>query len=66
MKSYFVILRGQNGQPLLMYAAQEDPHDDEPSIPALFSSENEAHESAQRNMFGATYGYEVYEWRHIP
>lgn len=53
---YFVVLRGQGGQPLPMTT---DRYDDDL---AMFASEEDAIAAAEANMLGAAYGFKVYEW----
>ena len=51
---WFVILRGQNDQPLPMVS-------DEDWL-AVFGTEAEATEAAEQNPLGKAYGFEVYSW----
>ena len=55
---WFVMLRGRDGIPYPMLEGvglADDPI-------ALYATEDAAVADAEKNMLGATYGFEVYEW----
>ena len=53
--AWFVMLRSQTGEFPIPFVDLEDDI-------ALFSSEEEARKSAERNMIGRAFGFEVYKW----
>jgi hypothetical protein len=51
---FFVMLRYPKGFPIPMVDEEEDIK--------LFGTREEADNAGKRNMFGETFGYEIYEW----
>lgn len=51
---YFVMLRHQKGHPMVMVDESEDV--------MLFATRKAAEKAAKDNLFGETFGYEIYEW----
>jgi len=51
---FFVMIRHQKGFPMPMVDENEDVK--------LFDTREEAEEAGKKNLFGETFGYEVYEW----
>jgi len=58
--SWFVMLRHQNGRPVLMTRG-EDLNDGAWDA-MLFDTEEEAEDAAERNGLGKAFGWSVYEW----
>jgi hypothetical protein len=52
---FFVMLRHQKGHPMPMVDENEDV--------VLFRTESEAETAGKNNLFGETFGCEVYQWR---
>jgi hypothetical protein len=52
---FFVIIRHQKGHPMMMVDENEDVQ--------LFTTREDAEDAGKKNLFGETYGYEVYEWQ---
>ena len=56
MSKWFVMLRSQTGEFPIPFVDLEDDI-------ALFDSEKTARAAAEKNIIGAAFGFEVYEWR---
>jgi hypothetical protein len=52
---FFVMIRHQKGHPMMMVDENEDVQ--------LFTTREDAEDAGKKNLFGETYGYEVYEWQ---
>lgn len=51
---WFVMVRLYKGYPTPLFDEENDV--------VLFDTEEEAIQAAKKNMFGETFGYEIYEW----
>ena len=54
---FFVVVRTQKGYPLPMV---EGKYEDDVK---LFDTREEAEQAGEKNLFGETFGYEIYEWQ---
>jgi hypothetical protein len=51
---FFVMIRHQKGHPMVMV--------DKDEVVKLFDTREEAESAGKKNLFGETFGFEVYEW----
>lgn len=62
-RGYFVMLRHQNGRPILMTASLEDSDAGTSGWDAaVFATRKEALEAGKRNPLGKACGFKVFKW----